>query len=192
MEIAQDKKRFIKKLRHKYRLSIYRDETYEEVLNLKLTRLNVLAWGGLITFVSLVIVVSIIAYTPVRAFIPGYPDENTLISSVKNKLRLDSLEQELNRRDKYFDNLKRIISGEVPDNFENGGDTTKNYHNLTTTRSAADSELREHYKQADRFSLEPEQQKKRVNSIAQMHFFHPLRVLSQILSIHPPIIMAPI
>jgi len=177
MEIAQDKKRFIKKLRHKYRLSIYRDETYEEVLNLKLTRLNVIAWGGVITFLSLVIVVSIIAYTPVREFIPGYPDENTLISSVKNKLRLDSLEKELVRRDKYFDNLKRIISGDVPDNFENGGDTNKNYNNITFTRSAADSELREHYKQEDKFSLEPEQEKKRVNSIAQMHFFPPIKGL---------------
>jgi murein DD-endopeptidase MepM/ murein hydrolase activator NlpD len=177
MESTLDKKRFIKKLRHKYRLSIYRDETYEEVLNLKLTRLNVLAWGGVIAFASLIIVVSIIAYTPVREFIPGYPDETTLISSIKNKQRLDSLEQELVRRDKYFNNLRRIISGEVPDNFENGGDTAKNNNKLTFTRSSADSELREHYKQEDKFSLEPEQEKKRVNSISQMHFFPPIKGL---------------
>jgi murein DD-endopeptidase MepM/ murein hydrolase activator NlpD len=177
MESTKDKKWIIKKLRHKYRLSIYRDETYEEVLNLKLSRLNVLAWGGLITFAGLFIVVTIIAYTPVREFIPGYPDENTLISSVRNKQRLDSLEVELNRRDKYFNNLKKIISGEVPDNFENGGDTNKNYDNITFTRSSADSELREKYKQEDRFSLEPDHEKKSVRGISQVHFFPPIKGL---------------
>jgi murein DD-endopeptidase MepM/ murein hydrolase activator NlpD len=177
MESLQDKKRFIKKLRHKYRLSIYRDETYEEVLNLKLSRLNVLAWGGLITFVFLFIVVSIIAYSPVREFIPGYPDENTLISSLRNKQRLDSIELELNRRDKYFDNLNRIISGKEPENYDNEGDTNKNYNNITFTKSSEDSMLRERYKQEDKFSLEPEQEKKTVSGISQMHFFPPIKGL---------------
>jgi murein DD-endopeptidase MepM/ murein hydrolase activator NlpD len=177
MEGTQDKKRFIKKLRHKYRLSIYRDETYEEVLNLKLSRLNVLAWGGLITFISLFIVVSIIAYTPVREFIPGYPDENTLLSSLRNKQRLDSLEIELSRRDKYFENLKRIISGEMPENYDNEGDTHMNYNKITFTRSPEDSMLREQYKQEDQFSLEPEQDRKTVSGISQMHFFPPIKGL---------------
>ncbi len=48
-----EKKSFLEKFRHKYRLSIYRDETYEEVLNLRLTRLNVMAIVGLGIFVFL-------------------------------------------------------------------------------------------------------------------------------------------
>ena len=53
MDQQQEKKGFFQKLRHRYRLSIYRDETFEEVLNFRLTRLNVLAWGGLITIIFL-------------------------------------------------------------------------------------------------------------------------------------------
>ncbi len=177
MENTVNQKKFIKKLKHKYRLSIYRDETYEEVLNLKLSRLNVLAWGGLIAFIALFIVVTIIAYTPVREFIPGYPDENTLMTSLKNKQRLDSLEAELVYRDKYFENIKRIITGEMPDNYDNGGDTTKNYKHISFARSSEDSILREHYKQEDKFSLEPEQEKKVVNSISEVHFFPPVKGL---------------
>jgi murein DD-endopeptidase MepM/ murein hydrolase activator NlpD len=177
MESTSDKKKFFQKLKYKYRLSVYRDQTYEEVLNLKLSRMNVLAWGGLIGFLALFIVVAIIAYTPVREFIPGYPDENTLITSLRNKQRLDSLEQELNRRDMYFENLKRIISGESPENYDNESDTNKNYSNINFTRSAEDSMLRERYNQEERFSLEPQSEEKTVESISQVHFFPPIKGL---------------
>jgi hypothetical protein len=109
MDTKKGKLNFFRKLRHMYRLSIYRDATFEEVLNLRLSRLNVLSWGGSLILLLLIGVISIIVYTPVREFIPGYPDENTLRNSIMNKERLDSLETELNRRDLYIDNLNRII-----------------------------------------------------------------------------------
>ena len=103
----KEKRNFFQKIRDKYRFSVYRDESYEEVLNLRLSRLNVIAWGGFATLLFLVIVISIIVYTPVREFIPGYPDENTIKNSIRNKQRLDSLEIELNRRDLYLENINR-------------------------------------------------------------------------------------
>ena len=136
-KITKDKQWLLSKLKYKYRLSIYRDQTYEEVLNLILSRMNVLAWGGLIVFVFLALIISIIVYTPVREFIPGYPDENTILNSISNKQRLDSLELELNRRDKYLNNLNRIIAGEEPENYDNAGDTNQNYDDITFTRSAS-------------------------------------------------------
>ena len=77
----KEKRKFFQKIRDKYRFSVYRDESYEEVLNLRLSRMNVIAWGGIVTLLFLGIVISIIVYTPVREFIPGYPDENTLKNS---------------------------------------------------------------------------------------------------------------
>ena len=134
---------FIDKIRHKYRLSIYRDATYEEVLNLKLSRLNVFALTGIATVLFLAIIVSLIAYTPLREFIPGYPDENTLRNIVLNDQRLDSLEMELNRRDRYFDNMRLIISGEEPNNYENIEDTSISYESINFTRSSEDSTIRQ-------------------------------------------------
>lgn len=177
MDNVKDKKGFLQKLKHKYRLSVYRDETYEEVLNLRLSRMNVLAWGGLGTLIFLSIVISIIVYTPVREFIPGYPDENTIRNSIRNKQLLDSLEIELNRRDLVMDNLNRIIAGEEPEDYDNVGDTNRNYDDITFTRSLEDSLLREYFRQEERFSVSSDGQRRAIGGISQNHFFPPVKGL---------------
>jgi murein DD-endopeptidase MepM/ murein hydrolase activator NlpD len=142
-----------------------------------LSRINILTWGGLTILIFLLIVISIIVYTPVREFIPGYPDENTIRYSLTNKQRLDSLAIELNRRDRYIDNLNRIISGEEPENFDNLGDTNKNYDDITFSRSVEDSMLREYFEQEDKFSIDGNQSKRPLKGISQVHFFPPVKGL---------------
>jgi murein DD-endopeptidase MepM/ murein hydrolase activator NlpD len=176
MDAKKEKLNFFRKLRHMYRLSIYRDETYEEVLNLRLSRLNVLAWGGPIILILILAVISIIVYTPVREFIPGYPDENTMRNSIGNKKRLDSLETELHRRDVYLANLNRIISGQTPENYDNAGDTNRNYKDIRFTRSSEDSMLRERFEDQDKFSLK-EGGNNKIEGISQIHFFPPVKGL---------------
>ncbi len=172
----KDKKQSLfSKLRHKYRLSIYRDATYEEVLNIKLSRLNVFTIVGLALLIFLAIVISVIAYTPVREFIPGYPDENTRKNIVFNIQKLDTLEKEISRRDLYFENIKRIISGQEPDNYSDQSDTVRNYDNITITRSDEDSILRQLMAQDDQFSLSDIDNSQEINAISKKHFFPPLK-----------------
>ncbi len=175
--MANKKKSFLEKFKHKYRLSIYRDETYQEVLNLKLSKLNVFTLVGIITIVFLTIVISIIAYTPVREFIPGYPDENTVASIRKNEFLLDSLEFELSKRDRYFDNLKKILSGEDPDNYDNYADTSVRYENIEFSRSAEDSLLRQMIEKEEQFDLSYSSALKSQSSISSIHFFPPIKGL---------------
>lgn len=175
--MGNKKKSFLEKFKHKYRLSIYRDETYEEVLNLKLSKLNVFTLVGIITIVFLTIVISIIAYTPVREFIPGYPDENTVANIRKNEFLLDSLEIELSKRDRYFDNLKKILSGEDPDNYDNYADTTVRYENIEFSKSAEDSLLRQMIEREEQFDLSYSSAKRSQSSISSIHFFPPLKGL---------------
>lgn len=180
MDKKQEKRSFYEKLLYKYRLSIYRDETYEEVLNLTLSRWNVIAWVGIIGLIFLFIVVSIIVYTPVREFIPGYPDETTRKSIISNKLKLDSLEYEIKLRDKYFDNLNRIIMGKEPENYDNIDDTNREYRNLNFSRSSEDSSLRERFKQEEQFSFIEGEQEEPVSSLgglSQINFFPPIKGL---------------
>jgi len=177
MDHTIDKRSFFQKLRHKYRLSVYRDETYEEVLNLRLSRLNLLAWGGVTIFIFLVIVISIIVYTPVREFIPGYPDENTIRYSLTNKQRLDSLATELMRRDLYIENINRIISGKEPESYDNLGDTNKNYNDINFSRSMEDSMLRDHFEREERFSIDDNQERRPLKGISKAHFFAPVKGL---------------
>ena len=57
---------------------------------------------------------SLIAFTNLREFIPGYPDVTMRRNILMSAIRLDSLDRELALRDKYFANLNAIISGKQP------------------------------------------------------------------------------
>jgi murein DD-endopeptidase MepM/ murein hydrolase activator NlpD len=171
------KKSIFKKLYHKYRLAIYRDESYEEVLNIKLTRLNVFTILGVSLLIFLAIVISIIAYTPVREFIPGYPDENTRKDIINNALMLDSLENELAMRDEYFNDINSIIRGKNPPNHEEVGDTATSHNNVVFTRSSEDSLLRQMIEQEEQFNLGVVDDKKSIKGMSKLHFFSPIKGL---------------
>ncbi len=170
-----DKRSLMERFRSKYRLSIYRDESYQEVLNLKLTRLNVITFVAVITFIFLVIVVSIIAYTPVRELIPGYPDEKTLRDIRMNYILLDSLAVEIEKRDRYFANLNKIISGREPDNYDNIVDTNIKYDDISFTKSSEDSLLRALIEEEDQFSLSIMDDDRQISSVSATHFFAPIK-----------------
>jgi murein DD-endopeptidase MepM/ murein hydrolase activator NlpD len=170
-----EKRSFWEKFRHKYRLSIYRDETYEEVLNLKLTRLNVMAILGVGIFLFLLLVISVIAYTPVRELIPGYPDENTVRNIHLNNYRLDSLEIEITKRDVYFENLRRIIAGESPHNLDDTKDTSVTHAGMMYKKSEEDSLLRRMVEPTDRFGLATIEKKVINTALSSTLFFPPVR-----------------
>ena len=170
-----EKRSFWEKFRHKYRLSIYRDETYEEVLNLRLTRLNVMAILGVGIFLFLLLVISVIAYTPVRELIPGYPDENTVRNIHLNNYRLDSLEIEITKRDAYFENLRRIIAGESPHNFDDTKDTSVTHAGMMYKKSEEDSLLRRMVEPTDRFGLATIEKKVINTALSSTLFFPPVR-----------------
>ena len=97
--------------RDKYRFSVINDHTLEEVWRIILTRYNAFL---LITFILLFLVwgtSTLISFTNLREFIPGYPDVKMRSNILMSAIRLDSLDRELKLRDKYFENLNAIITG---------------------------------------------------------------------------------
>jgi len=170
-----EKRSFWEKFRHKYRLSIYRDETYEEVLNLRLTRLNVMAILGAGVFLFLLFVISVIAYTPVRELIPGYPDEETVRNIYLNNYRLDSLEMEIEKRDVYFENLRRIIAGERPEDMDNKGQASVSRTGTIFKKSKEDSALRQMVEPADKFSLSTVEPKTINTALSSTLLFPPVK-----------------
>jgi len=175
MSDKKEKNSFFKKFRHKYRLSIYRDETFEELLNLRLTKLNVLALVSVLTLIFLVIVISIIAYTPARELIPGYPDEKTVRNIRLNAHRLDSLEMEMQKRDAYFENIRRIVSGEEPEQINIPRDTVIKKGSVTFQRSAEDSILRNMIESDKSYTLLGDGHKKIKTSLSNVLFFPPVK-----------------
>jgi len=160
----------------KYRFSVINDTTFEEVWRVRLTQYNAFL---LITLLVLFIVgatASLIAFTDLREFIPGYPDVTVRRNILMSALRLDSLEQELVLRDKYFANLNAIISGKEPAEHFTMSDTTRNYTSPHFTRSAEDSALRARIEREERFNLTlGPVLAENVTSLTGLHFYAPVK-----------------
>ncbi len=175
MSEKKEKRSFLEKFRHKYRLSIYRDETFEELLNLKLSKLNVLTIASVLTLLFLIIVISIIAYTPAKELIPGYPDQKTLRNIKLNAHRLDSLELEMKKRDVYFENIRRIISGEAPEEFAAPEDTVVTNTEISFQRSREDSFLRSMVEAEQPYTLLTDDRRRQQASLSNILFFAPVK-----------------
>ena len=162
--------------RDKYRFSVYNDKTFEEVWYIRMTQYNGFL---LLTFIVLLIVgitTTLITFTNLREFIPGYPDAETIRAMRMNVIRLDSLEDELIKRDQYFRNLNAIISGEQPLDRVAGQDTMSNYENITFNSSEEDSLLRLQVEQQEQYNLTLSTRFADDNlSLANIHFFPPVK-----------------
>lgn len=147
-EEKKEKTHWIWKLRNKYRLVILNDETYEERFTFRLSRLNVFITVGVTAIVLIVLTIFLIAFTPLREYIPGYTDV-TLSRRVNTLLRkTDSLEKVTAQKNVYIQHIKSIIDGEeiFADSLNETVLTQPiDPETITYTRSLEDSILREEY-----------------------------------------------
>jgi murein DD-endopeptidase MepM/ murein hydrolase activator NlpD len=162
--------------RDKYRFSVINDHTLEEVWRIILTRYNAFL---LITFIILFIIwgtSTLITFTNLREFIPGYPDVTMRRNILLSAIRLDSLDRELKLRDKYFDNLNSIISGNQPITASMRLDTTKNYKDIKFNKTPEESTLRARVENEDRYNLSLGQSApESISGLANLHFFSPVK-----------------
>jgi hypothetical protein len=101
----------LKRLRNRYRLVIMNDDTYEEVVTFKLSRLSVYVLLSTIFVVLTGLTVALIVFTPLKLYIPGYGDINTSKELRELKMRTDSLEQSMLQKDQYLNSLKSVLQG---------------------------------------------------------------------------------
>ncbi len=108
------KKKLFKKLSDRYRLIIYNDTTFQSVWSMKLTRLKVFTVTSLLSAIIVVLVILLIATTGLREYIPGYPKAEYRQVLVETALKVDSLENELQKRDEFFRGIQAILNGQQP------------------------------------------------------------------------------
>ncbi len=163
------------RLRDKFRLIIYNDNTFEEVWYLRLTRLNMFALSTTIFILIVVGVFALVAYTSIRELIPGYPDGNLRRTILMNAVRLDSLENEIRMRDQYFQNIRALVSGEEPDNLVNLSDTSVEISDVDFSKSIEDSILRMQIEEEEQYNLSVLPLQSSPRDLASIHFFAPVR-----------------
>jgi len=146
-----------RKLLHKYRLVILNESTFEEKISFKLSRLNVFVTGtlciiGLIGFTTL-----LIAFTPLREYIPGYSSTKLKIQATELTYKTDSLVQTLDYTNRYLDNIRMVLRGDIENNEMNRDSLFEQFRldpatvNLTPIRE--DSMLRAEVALEDKYNV---------------------------------------
>jgi len=147
-------KKWYFKMRDKYRLVIMNNETYEERLSFRLSRLNVFLLTVSISIILITLTIFIIAFTPIREFIPGYMDVNIPGQLYRLEQRADSLQKALKTKDLYLTNIRNIIEGkEILDSLPMDTSSDINYDSITIVSSPEDSVLRAEYEEQTQYNL---------------------------------------
>lgn len=109
-----DTQNTLKRLRNSYRLVVMNDDTYEEVVTFRLTRLSVYIGMSTVFVVLVGLTIALIAFSPIKYYIPGYGTRESRTKLQVLKIRTDSLEQALHQKDQYLDGIKKVLSGNTP------------------------------------------------------------------------------
>lgn len=151
-----------KKLRLKYRVSIFNETTLAEVHRIRLSLFNILVYGTFLAIFAIALTTVLIAFTNLKEYIPGYPDTDIRRAILKNAELADSLEQQLDQQTRYINALKMVISGnlEIPDMTEKqDSDTitapfiTTFFEDLDLNASASDSAFRTQFESEEKYNL---------------------------------------
>ena len=110
-----------KRLRNRYRLVIMNDDTYEEVVTFKLSRLSVYIFMSSIFVVLVGLTVALIVFTPLKYYIPGNDEVKIGREYRQLKYKADGLEQQVSSQSRYIEDLKKVLKGDVTGTL----DTTK-------------------------------------------------------------------
>lgn len=164
-----------------FRLSLLDAKTHKQLFSVRFNRT-----AFFVTIVSSLVVMtalifSIIAFTPVRTFIPGYPDARSKRAAIQNAMKVDSLESVIFRWELYSENLRRAVEGEEPINIDSliaANQKTAEAAQDQDFLRKQDSLLRKEVKEEEMFDISNRSARKL--PIEGMLFFTPLKgVISQ-------------
>ena len=113
---VKKRKEIKKKLLHKYRLVILNESTFEEKISFKLSRLNVFVTGSLCIIGLIGLTTLLIAFTPLREYIPGYSSIKLKKQAADLMYETDSLVRVLNNNNRYLDNIRKVLTGDIENN----------------------------------------------------------------------------
>lgn len=153
------KRKIARKLLHKYRLVVLNEDTFEERFSFRLTRLNLFVAVGLSAILLIAATTFLIAFTPLREYIPGYSSPKLKERANKLAYTTDSLQNIIRLNDQYLGSIKSVLLGEFDtrklnrDSVLNATDSLEEYEEVNPSK--ADSILREQVAQEDKYNLLP-------------------------------------
>lgn len=154
---TEHKRNFAQKLLHKYRLVILNEDTFEEKLSFRLTRLNVFVVVTLSAILLIAGTTVLIAFTGLREYIPGYSSTELQQRALHLAYKTDSLQSVVELNNQYLNTIKKVLSGDVkPAEFNR--DSLMEAHRMNPDEvnlnpSREDTLLREMVVQEDKYNF---------------------------------------
>ncbi|MBN1186341.1 MAG: M23 family metallopeptidase [Bacteroidales bacterium] len=172
--MAEEKKqKLIQRLRKKFRLIAFNDATFEEIWALRISKMKIILFWVSVFILLLGLSFVTISYTPIRELIPGYPKGSIRNQIVANSEKLDSLEYQIGIYEQYIQNLRTIISGGEPINYES--DTSRRvYEQNIPFDIVEDSGVVQPY-EFDQYEYSLYENTTPKKSLSSMHFFSPVK-----------------
>ncbi len=156
-KMQKKEKKFTKKLLHKYRLVILNEDTFEERFAIKLTRLNVFILTSISAISLVFLTILLIAFTPLREYIPGYSSARLKKKATMLNYKTDSLVNELELNKRYYASIRKVLTGDVVDLDFNRDSILQaaknNIGTLDVSTNKEDSLLREKVDKEDKYNL---------------------------------------
>ncbi len=157
-----------KKLFNKNRLVILNEDTFEELFSLKLNLMNVFVAITSISIVMIALTTYIIAFTPLREYIPGYASTQLKREATENAIKSDSLQKIIDENSMYLASIKKVLTGDL-EHIKLSRDSIqpaepKDLSKIDEGPSEADKKLREEVALEDKYNLF-EQAKPKVNLV---------------------------
>lgn len=166
-------KAFWNNFKFKYKLTITNENTLEEIVGLHVSKLNGLSVLLSVLAVLFLIAASIIAFTPLRNYLPGYMNSEVRSQIVNNALRVDSLQQVLGKQNLYIMNIQDIFSGKVRiDSVQTLDSLTEARHDTLMERTKREEEFRRQYEENEKYNLTSSASQPDVNGLI---FYRPAR-----------------
>jgi len=159
-----------------YRLTLADNQTHRSIRSVIFTRLRFITFATMVVVVFILLIYCIIAFTPLRLAVPGYPDANFKKTALSNAIKIDSLESAVTRWNLYAENLSRVLAGESAIDLDSvpGGNAVR----YLSAKSASalrerDSLLRETVRGEEKFGVSSASSKPL--PIEGLHFFTPVK-----------------
>ena len=167
---------FTDQLRNKYRLVILNDDSFAEKFSLRLSPLGLIILLGSVTIVMTTLVISLVAFTPLREYIPGYGNVDDRKDILSLSAKADSLENTLAARDWYINNLLNVFSGKTEGRTAKpANDSTGKYANIDIKPSDQDMKLRSDIESNQLESTSDKVSANKINALSNFFFFTPIK-----------------
>ena len=157
MKNKKQDKGFFKRLFNDYKIVVSSEETFEEKLSIKASKIIVFAVMLVYSVILILFTISIIFFTQLRELVPGYSSSDLLKRAIYLTQKTDSLERQIELNNKFYKSIEDVLSGKTEDFIEresipiDSGQNETNFFSISP--NSEDSILRNYVETQDKFNL---------------------------------------